>query len=300
MSEVRTTSPEIPEQTPAGFAPESAFPASNGAPPREPRFKVLVHRLDGGLEEGDSDARLLSPQGYPIYNPADADRPRWIPARDIKYVIFGSVDDPNLEADPGDKSLSRKAILRFRDGEWIAAYIDPGQQPDSEGVAIKIRLTERQRVIPALAATPSLLEMQFVDNWAAPTVVQPQRRRSDIMEAAARQGRDLSKLANDFRDRLALIRDVGLTTGDTLAFSRAVRTHLDRFLAEDGIELSAPEKTTLADIILRAAVGYGPLDGLLHDRSVSEIMVNGPDQVFIERRGVLTKADVRFEDENQL
>src|SRR5713226_7260174 len=128
----------------------------------------------------------------------------------------------------------------------------------------------------------------------------PHRRRSDIMEAAARQGRDLNKLASDFRDRLALIRDVGLTTGDTLAFSRAVRTHLDRFLAEDSIELSAPEKTTLADIILRAAVGYGPLDGLLHDRSVSEIMVNGPDQVFIERRGVLTKAEVRFEDENQL
>ena len=44
----------------------------------------------------------------------------------------------------------------------------------------------------------------------------------------------------------------------------------------------------------------GPLDGLLHDRSVSKIMVNGPDEVFIERRGVLTKADVRFEDENQI
>src|SRR5207245_6745834 len=100
-----------------------------------------------------------------------------------------------------------------------------------------------------------------------------------------------------FRDRLALIRDVGLTTGDTLAFSKAVRTHLDRFLLEDGISLNSQEKSALADIILRAAVGYGPLDSLLHDRSVSEIMVNGPDQVFIERRGVLTKADVRFEDE---
>jgi pilus assembly protein CpaF len=137
--------------------------------------------------------------------------------------------------------------------------------------------------------------------WAAPAATpQPQRRRSDIVEAAARSGRDLGKLANDFRDRLALIRDVGLTTGDTLAFSRAVRSHLDRFLAEDGIELNSQEKSALADIILRAAVGYGPLDSLLHDRSVSEIMVNGPDQVFIERRGVLSKADVRFEDENQL
>jgi pilus assembly protein CpaF len=298
MSEVITTSPETPERIPE----TTPVPASNGAPaPRAPRFKIAVHRLDGGLEEGDSDARSLGAQGYPIYNPADADRPRWIPSRDIKYVVFGSVEDPDLEADPGDKTESRKAILRFRDGEWIAAYIDPGQAPDSEGVAIKIRLTERQRVIPALAASPSLLEMQFVDMWAAPALAtQPQRRRSDIVEAAARQGRDLGKLANDFRDRLALIRDVGLTTGDTLAFSRSVRTHLDRFLAEDGIELSSQEKSALADIILRAAVGYGPLDSLLHDRSVSEIMVNGPDQVFIERRGVLTKADVRFEDENQL
>src|ERR1700687_3265495 len=297
MSEVITTSPEIPEQTPE----PAPVPASNGAPRSLPRFKVNVHRLDGGLEEGASDALGLDTQGYPIYNPADADRPRWIPSRDIKYVVFGSVEDPNLEADPGDKSPSRKAILRFRDGEWIAAYVDPGQAPDSEGVAIKIRLTERQRVIAALAASSSVLEMQYVDMWAAPApAAQPQRRRSDIVEAAARSGRDLSKLANDFRDRLALIRDVGLTTGDTLAFSRAVRTHLDRFLAAAGIELNPQEKPGLADIILRAAVGYGPLDGLLHDRSVSEIMVNGPDQVFIERRGVLTKADVRFEDENQL
>jgi pilus assembly protein CpaF len=302
MSEVRTTAPEIPEQTPAGTAAATPAQATNGAPPpRQPRFKVVVHRLDGGLEEGASDAQSLDPQGYPIYNPPDAERPRWVPGRDIKYVVFGSVEDPNLEADPGDKSQLRKAILRFRDGEWIAAYMEPGQQPDGDGVAIKIRLTERQRVIPAVAASPSLLEMQFVDMWAAPApATQPLRRRSDIVEAAARQGRDLGKLADDFRDRLALIRDVGLTTGDTLAFSRAVRSHLDRFLAEDGIELNSQEKSALADIILRAAVGYGPLDGLLHDRSVSEIMVNGPDQVFIERRGVLTKADVRFEDENQL
>jgi pilus assembly protein CpaF len=301
VSEVITTSPETPESTPAGTSLAVSSQGSNGTPSRPPRVKVSVHRLDGGLEDGDSDARRLSPDGFPIFNPPDADRPRWIPARDIKYVVFGSVDDPNLEPDPGDRSQARKAILRFRDGEWIAAYIDQGQQPDGEGVALKIRLTERQRVIPAVASSPALLEMQFVDMWAptAPAVA-PQRRRSDVLEAAARQGRDLSKLANDFRDRLALIRDVGLTTGDTLAFSRSVRAHLDRFLSEDGIILTSQEKSALADIILRAAVGYGPLDALLHDRSVSEIMVNGPDQVFIERRGVLTKADVRFEDENQL
>src|SRR5438309_4116532 len=283
MSEVITETLQAPDQRP-------------------PRVKVVVHRLDGGLEEGESDARSISSEGFPLYSSGDSQRARMVPTRDIKYIVFGSLDDSALEADPGDKSTSRKAILRFRDGEWIAAYIDQGVQQEGDGIAIKIRLTELQRVIPAVAASPSLLEMQFVDMWTTTTRPpgQPQRRRSDILEAAARQGRDLNKLANDFRDRLAMIRDVGLTTGDTLAFSRAVRTHLDRFLLEDGISLNSQEKSTLADIILRAAVGYGPLDSLLHDRSVSEIMVNGPDQVFIERRGVLTKADVRFEDENQL
>jgi pilus assembly protein CpaF len=292
------TEPDFPNE-----APLAASTARTSEPTalQVTRRQVAVHRLDGGLERGESDARALSQDGFPIYTPPDLDRARWIPARDIKYVVFGSLDDPDLEADPGEKSQARKAILRFRDGEWIAAYMDSGQPPDGAGLAIKIRLTERQRVIPAIAANAALLEMQFVDLWATSTdSAQPHRRRSDIVEAAARQGRDLTKLANDFRDRLALIRDVGLTSGDTLAFSRAVRTHLDRFLAEDGINLNSVEKSALADIILRAAVGYGPLDSLLHDRSVSEIMVNGPDQVFIERRGVLTKADIRFEDENQL
>src|SRR5713101_277886 len=303
MSDVEIAQTASGEQLPTKSAtPEPATLQQRAADNRRgTRIKVSVHRLDGGLEGGESDARVLTSEGFPIFTPPDSDRARWIPARDIKYVVLGSVDDSNLEPDPGDKSSARKAILRFRDGEWIAAYMDPGQASDGAGVAIQIRLTERQRIIPAVAASAALLEMQFVDAWTStPDAARPLRRRSDIMEAAARQGRDLNRLADDFRDRLALIRDIGLTTGDTLAFSRAVRTHLDRFLAEDGIELSAPEKTALADIILRAAVGYGPLDSLLHDRSVSEIMVNGPDEVFIERRGVLTKADVRFEDENQL
>ena len=150
MSEVRT-------ETLAGQPDDT--------PQRAPRAKVVVHRLDGGLEEGESDARTISAAGFPIYSGSDSQRPRLVPTRDIKYVVFGSVDDPALEADPGDKTSARRAILRFRDGEWIAAYIDQGVQPEGDGLALKIRLAELQRVIPAVAASPSLLEMQFVDTW---------------------------------------------------------------------------------------------------------------------------------------
>ncbi|TMD77846.1 MAG: hypothetical protein E6I82_01715, partial [Chloroflexi bacterium] len=178
MSEVKTETLHLPDD----------------ARQRPPRVKVVVHRLDGGLEDGESEARSLTSAGFPIYSSGDSQRARMVPTSDIKYVVFGSVDDPTLEPDPGEKSTSRKAILRFRDGEWISAYIDQGVQPDGEGIAIKIRLAELQRLIPAVAASPSVLEMQFVDMWTTPTTPagQPLRRRSDILDAAARQGRDLN------------------------------------------------------------------------------------------------------------
>src|SRR5260370_20244882 len=218
MSDVETT------QT-AAEPPPAELPATlqqrAADNPHATRIKVSVHRLDGGLEGGASDARVLTTEGFPIFTPPDSDRARWIPARDIKYVVLGSVEDSNLEPDPGDKSSARKAILRFRDGEWIAAYMDPGQASDGAGVAIQIRLTERQRIIPAAAASAALLEMQFVDAWSStPAAARARRRRSDIMEAAARHGRDLNRLAGDFRDRLALIPDLRLTPRHTLAFSR--------------------------------------------------------------------------------
>src|SRR2546426_1959857 len=155
MSDVEIGRAEAGEQASAlsSSDPEVLVGAADPDGGRSTRVKVSVHRLDGGREEGESDSRALTPNGFPIYTPPDADRARWIPVRDNKYVVLGAVDDPNLEPDPGDKSTGRKAIFRFRDGEWVAAYMDPGQPPDGAGIAIKIRLTERRRVIPAVAAT---------------------------------------------------------------------------------------------------------------------------------------------------
>src|SRR2546428_5750534 len=219
MSEVKTETLDLPDD----------------ARQRPPRVKVVVHRLDGGIEDGESDARSLTAAGFPLYSSADSQRARMVPTSDIKYVVFGSVDDPTLEPDPGEKSTSRKAILRFRDGEWISAYIDQGVQPDGEGIAIKIRLAELQRLIPAIAASPSVLEMQFVDMWTTPTTSagQPLRRRSDILEAAARQGPGLHKPAHNFCDPPAPVPDGGPWNGATPAFSRAVRAPLLRFLVAD-------------------------------------------------------------------
>ena len=140
---------EVTAETPSVLSEDARGSAS--------RVKVVVHRLDGGLDEGESDARRIAGDGFPVYSGSGATRPRVVPTRDIKYVVFGSVDDPDLQPDPGDASTERKAVMRFRDGEWIAAYVEQGTEPDGEGISIKIRLPELQRVIPAVAALPSLL-----------------------------------------------------------------------------------------------------------------------------------------------
>ena len=52
--------------------------------------------------------------------------------------------------------------------------------------------------------------------------------------------------------------------------------------------------------IINESVGYGPLESLLRDESITEIMVNGPKNVFIERQGKLEKTNVHFNDDEHV
>jgi pilus assembly protein CpaF len=63
-------------------------------------------------------------------------------------------------------------------------------------------------------------------------------------------------------------------------------------------DLADPE--TLIEQILGETHGYGPIHSLMRDHDISEILINGPRQVFIERRGQLQATDITFRDENHL
>jgi pilus assembly protein CpaF len=60
------------------------------------------------------------------------------------------------------------------------------------------------------------------------------------------------------------------------------------------------EQQTLVEQVLDEVLGYGPLEGLLRDHEISDILINGPRQVFVEKRGQLRAADVTFRDEDHL
>ena len=71
-------------------------------------------------------------------------------------------------------------------------------------------------------------------------------------------------------------------------------------VAAEAALLSETGREEVADRVLRETVGLGPLEELLRDPDIEEVLVNGHEEVWIERRGSLERAAVRFDDEEAL
>ncbi|MFO7690796.1 MAG: CpaF family protein [Cryobacterium sp.] len=78
------------------------------------------------------------------------------------------------------------------------------------------------------------------------------------------------------------------------------RAELVSIVAAEQVPLSPEERTRLIAAIGADVLGYGPLEALLDDVAVTEIMVNGHEQIFVERDGRLSRSDARFASEAQL
>jgi pilus assembly protein CpaF len=118
-----------------------------------------------------------------------------------------------------------------------------------------------------------------------PAVVDP---LADIKERAAQ---------NLFERLGSRLNDPSLAEDQLHAYARA---ELVKIVAAEQVPLSADERTRLIAQIRADVLGFGPLDALLADDSITEIMVNGPDQIFVENNGRLTLHSARFTSETQL
>jgi pilus assembly protein CpaF len=109
--------------------------------------------------------------------------------------------------------------------------------------------------------------------------------------------RDVAELAAILRGRL-----VERRRGEAAAGQRggeleaAVRALVD----EDAAPLAEADRVEIAARVVRDSVGLGPLEVLLEDPSVEEVMVNGAGAVYVERAGRLERTAVAFEDEEEL
>jgi pilus assembly protein CpaF len=84
------------------------------------------------------------------------------------------------------------------------------------------------------------------------------------------------------------------------AFEAQLTGWVKELLAETKIQLNFAEQRELVESLIADMLGLGPLEPLMSDETITDIMVNGPRQVYIERKGKLELADVHFRDDQHV
>ncbi|MDH5508242.1 MAG: CpaF family protein [Anaerolineae bacterium] len=81
---------------------------------------------------------------------------------------------------------------------------------------------------------------------------------------------------------------------------KTIQTLFEQILAEESIVLSRQEKHRLFEQIVAEIIGFGPLQPLLEDDSITEVMVNGAKNIYIERKGKLIRVPITFESNDHV
>ncbi|PQO38632.1 CpaF family protein [Blastopirellula marina] len=105
---------------------------------------------------------------------------------------------------------------------------------------------------------------------------------------------DLHRTLLDDLDRRNLI---GANESD---LNQYVRDFVNQALQESVVPLNEQERTRLVDDLLEETLGVGPLASLMADPAVTDILVNGPHQIYVERFGQLELTNIQFRDDEHL
>ncbi|MCR9211452.1 MAG: ATPase, T2SS/T4P/T4SS family, partial [bacterium] len=132
---------------------------------------------------------------------------------------------------------------------------------------------------------------------------QPERLTEDTAKQAAdpaRRGRAVTVKGRLHGQLLDDLDRRGLLTAN----NEQLKEEVDAFVAEiaetEQLPLNDSERSRLADDLLEETLGLGPLAPLMADPSVTDILVNGPHHVFVERYGKLELTEVEFRDDDHL
>lgn len=130
-------------------------------------------------------------------------------------------------------------------------------------------------------------------------------RRDEVIGRPGVVGREQEE--NAFTDLKARVQtklinelDPSLDLSNTARVRRQVEEVFNSILDSESIVLSRAERMRMFEAIAADILGFGPLESLLADDDISEIMVNGPKQVYIEKRGKLIKSDVVFQNDEHV
>jgi len=102
------------------------------------------------------------------------------------------------------------------------------------------------------------------------------------------------------QNRLLSELDPAMDVNQTVEVRKTIQGLFEQILAEESIVLSRQERQRLFEQIVAEIIGLGPLSPLLEDDSITEIMVNGAKNIYVERKGRLTRVPITFESDDHV
>lgn len=133
----------------------------------------------------------------------------------------------------------------------------------------------------------------------APAGVSLQARRV-VPPGVNTQKDTLTDLKNRVQNRLLAEIDPSMDVSKVAEVRNTIQELFEQILAEENIILTRPEKHRLFEQIAADILGFGPLQPLLEDETITEIMVNGAKNIYIERKGKLHRAPITFESDEHV
>jgi len=119
--------------------------------------------------------------------------------------------------------------------------------------------------------------------------------------AQAEQAELFESLKARVQDRL--LQKVDLSKLDEIGYGSVlaeITKVINALIAEDGLLITDADRTSLIEATINDILGLGPLEPLLQDNEISDILVNGSSEVWVERKGMLHRTEVHFRDELHL
>jgi pilus assembly protein CpaF len=157
-------------------------------------------------------------------------------------------------------------------------------------VSLSARIARTQTPGPAATPPPAA--------DAAPANSSTERYRAAGVQAGDAVTEVRLRIQRALADELGPTLYAGTAQGDDL--DARVNQTLIELIARETTPLAGADKARIIRDVTDDVLGHGPIESLLRDPSVSEVMVNGPGLVYVERFGRLERADVEFDDEAHL
>jgi pilus assembly protein CpaF len=148
-----------------------------------------------------------------------------------------------------------------------------------------------------------LKRLQGEDSSATPSQQASQaavQRTAASASSAQSQRNAYQDLRRRVQNKLIATLDPKMDVSQTKEVRASIQQLYDQLLNEESIILSKPERAQMFNQIVAEILGFGPLQQLLEDDDITEVMVNGPKSIYVEKSGKLQRVKVSFTDDEHV